>query len=111
MDQPSIDGFNTFYASSCVKKEGIKVVLSGVGADEIFSGYTTINKIIVSQKNHWTTNSANSLEVLKPFFHRAIKSVVKEIIINKPPITATIIWIIYVVYLRLALNFSFILSK
>ena len=26
MDQPSIDGFNTFYASSCVKKEGIKVV-------------------------------------------------------------------------------------
>jgi asparagine synthase (glutamine-hydrolysing) len=40
MDQPSIDGINTWYASKAASECGIKVVLSGVGADELFQGYT-----------------------------------------------------------------------
>jgi len=36
MDQPSIDGINTWFASKAVAERGYKVVLSGVGGDELF---------------------------------------------------------------------------
>lgn len=39
MDLPSIDAINTFIVSSYVAQGGFKVVLSGLGADEIFGGY------------------------------------------------------------------------
>jgi len=39
MDEPSIDGFNTFIISRAVKNAGIKVALSGLGGDELFAGY------------------------------------------------------------------------
>lgn len=39
MDQPSIDGVNTWYASKAVAELGLKVVVSGVGGDELFQGY------------------------------------------------------------------------
>jgi asparagine synthase (glutamine-hydrolysing) len=41
MDQPTIDGFNTFFVSSLAKKNNAKVAFSGVGSDEIFYGYPT----------------------------------------------------------------------
>ena len=34
MDQPSIDGFNTYVVSEAAHAEGYKVVLSGLGGDE-----------------------------------------------------------------------------
>ena len=39
MDQPSIDGINTYFISKAAKETGLKVVLSGVGGDEVFLGY------------------------------------------------------------------------
>lgn len=39
MDQPTIDGVNTFFISQAAKKAGLKTMLSGLGADEIFLGY------------------------------------------------------------------------
>ncbi len=45
MDQPSIDGVNAYFVSSCAKQAGLKVVLSGVGADEVFGGYESIKRI------------------------------------------------------------------
>jgi asparagine synthase (glutamine-hydrolysing) len=39
MDQPSIDGVNTWFASKAAAERGYKVVLSGVGGDELFRGY------------------------------------------------------------------------
>ena len=39
LDQPSIDGFNTFLVSSESTKLGFKVAYSGLGADELFYGY------------------------------------------------------------------------
>jgi asparagine synthase (glutamine-hydrolysing) len=45
MDQPTIDGVNTFIISSAVRSHGFKVALSGIGADEIFAGYSTFATI------------------------------------------------------------------
>src|SRR5262249_13651866 len=39
LDQPSIDGVNTFFISRAVKQAGITVALSGLGGDELFAGY------------------------------------------------------------------------
>ncbi len=39
MDQPSIDGFNTFLVSRAAHEAGLKVVLSGLGGDELFGSY------------------------------------------------------------------------
>jgi asparagine synthase (glutamine-hydrolysing) len=45
MDQPSIDGFNTFVISKAVKKTGLKVALSGLGGDEVFAGYSSFRTL------------------------------------------------------------------
>jgi asparagine synthase (glutamine-hydrolysing) len=44
MDSPTGDGLNTFIVSSAVKAErtDVKVVLSGVGGDELFIGYRKV---------------------------------------------------------------------
>lgn len=45
MDQPTIDGLNTFLVSNLVKKSNIKVSLSGIGGDEYFGTYDTFKVI------------------------------------------------------------------
>ncbi|MBI5305968.1 asparagine synthase (glutamine-hydrolyzing) [Candidatus Wolfebacteria bacterium] len=44
MDQPTIDGINTFFISRAAKEAGLKTVLSGLGSDEIFMGYSSFKK-------------------------------------------------------------------
>ncbi|KZR90626.1 asparagine synthase (glutamine-hydrolyzing) [Synechococcus sp. MIT S9508] len=39
IDQPSIDGFNTFLVTKAARDQGIRVAFSGLGADELFGGY------------------------------------------------------------------------
>jgi asparagine synthase (glutamine-hydrolysing) len=39
MDLPSADAINTYIVSDYVARNGFKVVLSGLGADEVFGGY------------------------------------------------------------------------
>ena len=39
MDQPSNDGINSYFICKYAKEYGLKAVLSGLGADELFGGY------------------------------------------------------------------------
>jgi len=41
MEQPTIDGLNTYFVSKAAKESGLAAVLSGVGGDEIFYGYAS----------------------------------------------------------------------
>jgi asparagine synthase (glutamine-hydrolysing) len=41
LDQPSMDGINTYFVSWAAHRIGLKVALSGLGGDEVFGGYST----------------------------------------------------------------------
>lgn len=45
MDQPSIDGINTWFASKAMREIGVKVAISGVGGDELLYGYNSFHEI------------------------------------------------------------------
>ena len=45
MDQPTIDGVNTWFVSKAVHEAGVKVAISGVGGDELFGGYPSFSRI------------------------------------------------------------------
>lgn len=44
MDQPTADGVNTYFICGYAKQYGLKAVLSGLGADELFGGYASFNR-------------------------------------------------------------------
>ena len=45
MDQPSMDGVNTYFVSWAAREVGLKVALSGLGGDELFAGYPTFGSV------------------------------------------------------------------
>ncbi len=70
IDHPSADGVNSYLVSKAVKKEGLKVALSGLGGDEIFGGYASFKQLSsLSQKNKYVKLMPSSLRkaIVNPF--------------------------------------------
>ncbi len=45
MDQPSIDGVNSWFVAKAAKEAGLKVALSGIGGDELLAGYPSFGDL------------------------------------------------------------------
>ncbi|MEK7674106.1 MAG: asparagine synthase (glutamine-hydrolyzing) [Patescibacteria group bacterium] len=68
IDQPTVDGVNTYFVSLAAKKAGLKVVLSGLGGDELFYGYPSFTDIPKLLKLSPFLKSLLGKMMLKDFF-------------------------------------------
>jgi asparagine synthase (glutamine-hydrolysing) len=50
LDQPSMDGINTYFVSWAAREVGLKVALSGLGGDELFAGYASFANTALLQR-------------------------------------------------------------
>ena len=62
IDQPSVDGLNTFLVAHAAQRYGLSVAMSGLGSDEIFGGYPVFHQAWRFQrKPDWRLKFASHL--------------------------------------------------
>lgn len=72
MDQPSIDGFNTFLIARLARESGFKVALSGLGGDELLGGYRSFRDVPRWHRRARALCRIPGLSALWPGFSRLI---------------------------------------
>ena len=83
LDEPLADPapLNVLYISQLARDQGIKVLLSGAGGDDLFTGYRRHHAVQLERLMNWLPYSTRAmiesitkgLDVRKPFFRRLIK--------------------------------------
>ena len=72
LDQPTLDGVNSYYVSAAVAETGIKAVLSGTGGDELFGGYPSFRRLPAAMR------MKRRLQPLVPAVGPAVSAVLPE---------------------------------
>lgn len=73
LDQPSVDGLNTWLVSKVTAKH-VTVALSGLGGDELFSGYSIDRKVLHKQKYNWISQLIFGIEPFWKYAPQRIKN-------------------------------------
>jgi asparagine synthase (glutamine-hydrolysing) len=73
LDQPSVDGLNTWLVSKVTAKH-VTVALSGLGGDELFSGYSIDKTILYKQKYIWVSKILYAIKFIWKYAPSSIKN-------------------------------------
>lgn len=75
LDQPSVDGLNTWLVSKVTAKH-VTVALSGLGGDELFSGYSIDRAILHKQKYVWISRIIHKT---RPLWNKAPRKIINRL--------------------------------
>lgn len=84
MDQPSIDGINTWFVAKAAKAAGLKVALSGIGGDELLGGYASFTNVPAW---HARFRLISSMPILAPVLERGFRTAFPRLSREKPKAT------------------------
>lgn len=79
MDQPTVDGLNTFWVSHAVRASGLKAAMSGLGGDELLGGYSYFARYVSLRRwsalapSGWTDSMVDSALRFMPESRRSAK--------------------------------------
>lgn len=72
MDQPSIDGINTWFVAKAAKEAGLRVALSGLGGDELLGGYPSFRDLPAWRRSYGLAARVPGLGRLSAWLMRAL---------------------------------------
>jgi asparagine synthase (glutamine-hydrolysing) len=73
LDQPAVDGLNSYIVSEAAAQSGLKVALSGLGGDEVFAGYDYFRTIAQSERRR------AQVQMLPPGVRRAASTAISSL--------------------------------
>ena len=80
MDMPTNDGLNNYVVSYFAKKKGSKVLISGIGGDELFFGYPSFKRIPIMRKiSKVIPNNKNIQKILYDISYKILSKFNKNI--------------------------------